>query len=269
MITQPTPSTSGSADKSGPWKHGSIPVLGLIGAIGGGKSRAAAILAGRGALVIDADRVGHAALRLRRVRERLVERFGDAILDCSPGADWPAIDRRALGSIVFADPEALAALESVVHPLMRQSFERAIARAERRGKAPVIVLDAAILLEAGWHDLCDQIVFIDAPRDQRLARLATQRGWSADRLDAREQAQWPVAVKKRRADAVIINDGSLAGLEEMLDVLWSSMLSPPVRSDSSTTTDQADACGRGLPIFVHPTSRIPTFSQPADAPGRP
>ncbi len=268
-MTLPTPSTSGSAGKNGPWKHGTIPVLGLIGAIGGGKSRAAAILAGRGALVIDADRVGHSVLRRRSVRERLVARFGDAILDRSAAAGSPAIDRRALGTIVFADPEALAALESIVHPLMRRSFERMIARAERRGRVPAIVLDAAILLEAGWHDLCDQIVFVDAPRDQRLARLAAQRGWSADRLAARERVQWPAEVKRRRADAVVVNDASLERLEAALEALWSTMLSPPARSDSATTADQANPRGRGLPIFARPSPRIPTFSQPADAPGRP
>jgi dephospho-CoA kinase len=203
------------------------------------------------------------------VRERLVALFGDSIIDRTPEAGSPAIDRRALGAIVFADPEALGALESVVHPLMRRSFERAIARAERRGRAAAIVLDAAILLEAGWDDLCDRIVFVDAPRDQRLARLAVQRGWSGDRLAARERAQWPAEVKRRRADAVVVNDGSPEHLEAALDALWSTVLSLPAQSGSSMRADQADPRGRGLPIFAHPSARIPTFSQPADAPGRP
>ena len=104
----------------------------------------------------------------------------------------PRIDRRALGTIVFANPEALRQLEAILHPRMRRTFERAIARTVRRGQARAVVLDAAILLEAGWHTLCDRIVLVDAPREQRLARLAAARGWSEQTLAAREAAQWPL-----------------------------------------------------------------------------
>ena len=153
--------------RPGPWKHGAIPVIGLIGGIGGGKSLAAAALARRGAFVLDADAVGHALLDQTPVRERVVERFGTGVLAPSTDPDEPPhIDRRALGEIVFAQPSALCDLETILHPIMRRTFERAIARTVRRGKARGVVLDAAILLEAEWDSLCDRVVFIDAPRDR-------------------------------------------------------------------------------------------------------
>src|SRR5215217_7802575 len=94
-----------SAPMKGPWKHGTVPVVGLIGEIGGGKSRVASLLAGRGALVLDADAIGHALLAQRPVRERVVARFGAGILAPSDEAGGPpAIDRRALGAIVFSSP---------------------------------------------------------------------------------------------------------------------------------------------------------------------
>lgn len=255
-MAPPIPPTPRRALPGGPWKHGALPVLGLIGEIGGGKSRAAAMLAERGAFVIDADAVGHAVLRRRGVRDRLVARFGARILDRSPaGAAAPPIDRRALGAIVFDDPEARRDLEALVHPRMRRTFERAIRRAERRGRARAVALDAAILLEAGWDDLCDRVLFVEAPRDQRLARLAAQRGWSEAVLAARERAQWPADAKRRRADAVLSNASGLGQLEEAIQHLWSTLSPPSTRPDPSPMADRAGPCG-------------PTSSEPADAPGR-
>ena len=86
-------------------------------------------------------------------------------------------------AIVFADPEARRALEAIVHPLMRARFVEAIDQASSASPAPApVVLDAAILLEAGWDDLCDLVVFVDAPRSERLRRAADDRGWSEDDL---------------------------------------------------------------------------------------
>lgn len=271
-MAPPIPPTPRRALPGGPWKHGALPVLGLIGEIGGGKSRAAAMLAERGAFVIDADAVGHAVLRRRGVRDRLVARFGARILDRSPtGAGAPPIDRRALGAIVFADPEARRDLEAVVHPRMRRTFERAIIWAERRGQARAVVLDAAILLEAGWGDLCDRVLFVEAPRDQRLARLAAQRGWSEEVLEARERAQWPSDEKRRRADAVVANDSGPEQLEGGIEHLWSTLLSLSTQPDSSPMADRAGPRGpdeRGALTPEHSPPRDPTFSEPADEPRR-
>lgn len=194
--------------------RGRIPVIGLIGGIGGGKSVAAGLLAERGAVVVDADAVGHEVLRRPDVARRVVERFGAGVTS----ADGQ-VDRRALGRLVFADAAARRDLEAIVHPSMFQEFERRIGEARSRGEAAAVVLDAAILLEAGWDRICDVVVFVDAPREARLDRVRESRGWSEADLAAREAAQRPLDEKRARADHVLANDGEVAGLAAEVDRL--------------------------------------------------
>ena len=212
------------------WKHGAVPVLGLIGGIGGGKSSVARWLAHRGAAVIDADAVGHELLEDPALRDRIVERFGSGVVEAArPGEpSAPRINRRALGAIVFDEPAALRDLEAILHPAMREDFRRTIGRLARDGDRPCIVLDAAVLLETGWDDFCDRIAFVDAPRAERLRRVKASRGWSEETLAARERSQWPVEEKLRRADWIIDNDGAPARLEREVDRLLSRL-----RADSS------------------------------------
>jgi len=199
-------------------KHGDLAVIGLIGGIGGGKSSVAALFEASGAVVIDADLVGHELLNDPRVCSQIVDRFGTgALSEKNAGPELPSvIDRKALGTIVFADPTARHDLETILHPRMRASFEAVIERESNSKKTEksMVVLDAAILLEAGWDDLCDLIVFVDAPRDERMRRVQAQRGWSWDVFEAREAAQWPCDKKRRRADLVITNDAGVDGLKE-------------------------------------------------------
>ncbi len=197
------------------WKNGAVPVIGLTGAIGGGKSQVAALLGKRGAVVIDADRVGHEVLDRPEVRRQVIERFGAGVVEHGPdaGARPGSINRQALGSIVFAARPALVDLEAIVHPPMRQQFAAIIDREKVRGCTPMIVLDAAVLLEAGWDDLCDLLVFVDASQPVRLQRVSRARGWTAAVLQAREAAQWPREQKLSRADIVIHNDST----PELLD----------------------------------------------------
>jgi dephospho-CoA kinase len=201
--------------------------VGLVGGIGAGKSLLAEALQRRGAFVLDADAVGHALLQQRPASEAVVRRFGPEILaePAGPGQP-PRIDRKALGAIVFADPSARRDLEAILHPRMRRTFERAIARTVRGGKHRAVVLDAAVLFEAGWDSLCDCVVFVDAPRDQRLARLAASRGWSDEDLKAREAAQLPLAEKQARSSTTVVNDGTPEALDEQAGRLWRERLRP-------------------------------------------
>ena len=139
------------------------------------------------------------------------------------GAAVPRIDRRALGAIVFADPTARHTLEAIVHPAMRDRFLQTIDRLSREGGFDLVVLDAAILLEAGWDDLCDRIVFVDAPRLERLRRVTEARGWSQETLEARERAQWPFDEKRRRADWIITNESGPDRLQAEVDRLVSRL----------------------------------------------
>jgi dephospho-CoA kinase len=194
--------------------------------------------------VIDADAVGHQLLKEPSIQDQVVSRFGSKVLTqksigSEPGVAESAaaavgeIDRRALGAIVFADPEALRSLEAILHPAMRRRIEETIAAEERRGEVRAIVLDAAILLEAGWNTLCDRILFVDAPRDQRLARLIGQRGWTAETLEARERAQWDLERKRRQADLIIVNDSTPERLETQMDRLWAT--EPGIGPDETGT----------------------------------
>jgi dephospho-CoA kinase len=190
------------------WKHGASPVIGLTGGVASGKSSVASLLAERGCALIDADSVGHEVLDRPGVVQKLVEHFGPGVVAEGglSSARRPQVDRKALGAIVFVDPEARHVLEAIVHPLMRVRF--ALAIEQELGPGRPVVLDAAILLEKGWDDLCDLVAFVDAPRSERLHRAAASRGWSDEDFAARERAQWSCEEKRRRADFVIRNDSA-------------------------------------------------------------
>jgi dephospho-CoA kinase len=199
------------------WKHGPKPTIGLIGAIGAGKSAAAAATAARGGRVVDADALGHEALEVPEIRARLIDRWGPRVLkpDGHP-------DRRALAAIVFADLGERAALEAIVFPYIGRRALAEVLAAQADPAVRFVVLDAAVMLEAGWNNVCDRVVYIDAPRETRLARLAARSGWTAADLAAREAAQWPAERKKQSADAVVVNDAGVRELQEKIDQLFGS-----------------------------------------------
>ena len=190
------------------------PVAGLIGAIGGGKSTAARCFAKRGGFVIDADALGHEALRQPDVIAALVARWGDGVR--KPDG---SLDRRAIGKVVFADPAERSALEKLVFPRIGKRATEEIARGVADPNSRFVALDAAVLLEAGWNKSVDRIVYVDAPREMRLARLAARSGWTDAELTAREAAQWPVEEKIARSDVVLINDATPDGLQKHVDSL--------------------------------------------------
>ncbi|GIW86665.1 MAG: dephospho-CoA kinase [Isosphaeraceae bacterium] len=219
---------------TGPWRFGKIPVIGLVGGIGSGKSTVASFLADLGAHVLDADAIGHALLDQPPTRQAILRRFGPSVL-CPDNPD--KIHRPALAALVFNHPDQLRDLERILHPRMRLTFEKAIARTLRRHAAPAIVLDAAILFEAGWDDLCDVIWFIDTPRPLRLQRLAASRGWSPQTLQAREAAQWPLDQKKRAASAIIPNTGDTQQLHAHVARLWAGLQKTARRFRALSLTD--------------------------------
>jgi dephospho-CoA kinase len=190
------------------------PVIGLIGGIGSGKSRVAALLRDKGGRVIAGDDLGHEALRQPAIRDRVIDRWGKGLLQ-----DNGEINRRRLGAIVFADPAARHALERIVHPWITQRMRDEVAQAQADPAARFVVVDAAILLEAGWNDLCDRLVFVDAPTEVRRRRIAAQRGWTSAEAEAREQAQLPLTAKAVRADYTLHNAGSLESLDRQVDDL--------------------------------------------------
>lgn len=196
------------------FKHGPKPVIGLIGAIGAGKSTAAKCFALRGGHVIDADALGHEALRQPEVVAALVARWGERIR--KPDG---SLDRREIGRIVFANVGERNALEATVFPYIQRRTRAEISAAQTNPAAAFVVLDAAVLLEAEWGELVDQIVYVDAPRELRVERLAARSGWTESELARREAAQWPAEEKKMRADAILTNNAGPERLQEQIDRL--------------------------------------------------
>jgi dephospho-CoA kinase len=198
-------------------------ILGLLGGIASGKTTVAEIFRKLGAAVLDADRAGHEVLRLPQVRAAIGGRWGREVI----GEDGE-VDRKTLAKIVFAQPpdgpRELAELERITHPEIRQRLKAEAEQMARRG-VPLVILDAPVMLKAGWEQLCDSLAFVDAPPEQRLAR-ARQRGWTPEEFHRREAAQEPVEEKRRRADFVLDNSRDVSYIQSQVDRCWQTLLSP-------------------------------------------
>jgi dephospho-CoA kinase len=193
-------------------------VVGLIGGIGSGKSTVAEAFARRGARVIVADALGHEALRQPAIRDELVKRWSPQILD-----DNGDVDRRKVAAIVFDKTahgrDELRTLESLVFPWIERRAREEIAAAQTDDRWRVIVLDAAVMLEAGWNNVCDRLVYVDTPREMRLRRLAAGRGWGLKEVDDRESVQCSLTEKATRADVAVDNSGSPEQVQQQVDEL--------------------------------------------------
>ncbi len=196
------------------------PVVGLTGGIGAGKSTVAAFLTELGAHVIDADRIGHEVYRPGSEGfTRLVEAFGSRVV----GADG-AIDRRALGALVFAEPAARARLNALVHPLIAAEVGRRIAAARAEGFDGPLVVEAAVLLEAGWRPLVDRVWAVSTRSEHAIARIMAARGLTREEVERRLDAQMSDAERRRHADLVIENDGSPAALRAAVEAAWRTLV---------------------------------------------
>ena len=191
-------------------------VLGITGGIGSGKSAVSAAFARQGAVVLDADRIGHEALLSEPVRKALVSRWAKEIL-----SDDKTIDRKKIARIVFGETdqskEDLAVLNSIVHPTIRRRMEREIRLLKRTG-IPLVILDAPLLLETGWSDLCDRLVFVRVNQKNRLKRVK-KRGWTRKEFLLREKNQISPQEKRKIADYVLDNNEGYEKMEEQVDSL--------------------------------------------------
>ncbi|MEV7403840.1 dephospho-CoA kinase [Streptomyces sp. NPDC091267] len=191
--------------------------VGLTGGIGAGKSEVSRLLVGHGAVLVDADRIA------REVVEpgtpglaAVVETFGTGIL-----APDGTLDRPKLGSVVFSDPERLAALNAIVHPLVgarSAELERAA------GPESVVVHDVPLLTENGLAPLYDLVVVIDAAPGTQLDRLVRLRGMTEADARARMAAQATREQRLAVADLVIDNDGPVEALEPQVRKVWSELV---------------------------------------------
>jgi dephospho-CoA kinase len=189
--------------------NGSPPTIGLAGGIGSGKSAVARILARAGCVVCDADRLARQALLEPEIRDTIVGWWGRGVLD-----EAGEIDRRAVAAIVFGRPEQRKRLESLVHPWVQARRKMLFEHAPADARA--LVIDAPLLFEAGLDAECHAVIFVDADRAQRTARVAQRRGWDERELAKREDSQLPLDDKRARSDYVISNNGDLQALAEQV-----------------------------------------------------
>ena len=192
--------------------------IGLTGVIGSGKAEVANILASLGAVVIFADEIS------RRIYEpgdaghqAVVDTFGETVLD-----EDERIDRPALAAIVFGDELQRRRLEAAVWPVMAAVVKKEMTEAEAKD-APAAVIEAAVLFEAGWDRLVDEVWTVTTGEETSVQRVGRRDGLSEAQVRARMAAQLSADEKERRADRVIANDGSLEELREIVERVWNEM----------------------------------------------
>jgi phosphopantetheine adenylyltransferase/dephospho-CoA kinase len=186
-------------------------VIGLTGGIAAGKSTVSEALRGAGAVLIDADKVGHEAYRPgTETHVALVEAFGSEIV-----AESGEIDRRRLGAIVFADPSQRQRLQDIVWPRMKQMMRARLDELAAQ-QTDLVVIEAAVLFEAGWQDLMDEIWVVQVPEEVARDRLIARNGLSAEEANARIRAQLTNEERARQADLIIDNSGSVEDAREQV-----------------------------------------------------
>jgi len=192
--------------------------IGVTGNIGSGKSTVGRILAGLGAIVIDADELAHETYQPHsQTWQELINTFGKDILKASE-----EIDRQRLGQLVFAHPDALAKLNQIVHPRAYRLAQERIAAYRRQG-AKAVVVEATLLIEAGWTGLVDKVWLVVTPQDVAIQRLTRDKEITEIEILARLKAQMPAEEKMPYANAMIYNDGSLNQLEAKVSELFHSL----------------------------------------------
>ena len=202
----------------------SIPVIGLTGGVGSGKSRVARILEDQGCLVANADKLAAEALESPHVRASIKKRWGD-------GVDHPdgSVNREAIAHLIFDDEMERRWLESIIHPMVEQMRTSIFDNAPEGTRA--LVIDAPLLLEADLGRHCDSIVFVDTPVEIRRERVLESRQWDSAELDRREAAQLPLDAKRSMSHHVLCNDGEVGDLtrsvEQYLDDLINDYSSRP------------------------------------------
>jgi dephospho-CoA kinase len=193
-------------------------VIGLTGGIASGKSTVARMLSELGAVVIDADKVGHEAFCPHtEAWRKVVAAFGKDILGHNE-----EIDRDKLAQLVFDDPKALKRLNRIMHPLMHEIVRQKIEDLRREG-AEVVVLEATLLVEAKWTDLVDQVWVTITPEPDVVDRLVSQKGFKEQQARARIKSQTPIVQRAKKADVVIENVSDINTLKKRVEGLWQQL----------------------------------------------
>ncbi len=198
-----------------------VTLIGLIGDVAGGKTTVARRLAERGAGWIDADRMAHWCLRLPSVRHAIERQFGQEVLHSNGFVDRKKLAAEVFGADAISGTK-LKCLEQIVHPPTRLLAQRRLERFVRRGLT-IVIMDAPLLLEAGWDVLCDEVWCVQAPWLRRV-QWAASRGWSQDELRARQDRQMTTYEKSLKSTVIVENFADRATLIKQVDQIFEQRL---------------------------------------------
>ena len=176
------------------------PIIGVAGGIGSGKSTIAACFADVGCFVVDSDAMVREAYKDAKVKATLKKWWGDLIFDPNGEIDRPAVWRK-----VVDHPTDRRRLEQLVHPIVNEARERLMKQKAEDPQVVAFVWDTPLLFETGLNVHCDAVVFVQAPHDARVQRVAQKRGWTEAELAEREKLQMPLDKKREISDYVIVN----------------------------------------------------------------
>jgi dephospho-CoA kinase len=192
-------------------------VIGLIGGIASGKSFVAKCFSEEGAEILNADQIGHGVLEITEVVNSIRDLWPETV--DSTGR----VDRKMLAETVFRSPghqENLKKLESLVHPLISERIDERFEQLSKTG-CQAVVLDAPVLIEAGWNSKCNKVVFVEAPFQVRKTR-ALARGWEMDELEKREKSQLSLEEKRAVSTDIVHNGNSKEETRKQVSQLWMS-----------------------------------------------
>jgi dephospho-CoA kinase len=183
--------------------------LGLTGSIGSGKSTVAEMLRSRGIPVLDADAIARQVSRDPGTLEAVKLEFGpEFVLETD-------LNRPKVAALIFNNPEARGKLNAIIHPRVRAEMSRLQSNLELEG-AKLVVQDIPLLFENGYEKMFDATILVDAPLEDRIARVQARDGLTREAISARDAAQMPASEKRLRATYILENDGDLAHLERQL-----------------------------------------------------
>lgn len=194
--------------------------VGLTGGIASGKSTVVRMLMEKGAFVVDHDRLAHLAYEPGGPSyEAIIAGFGREVL-----ADDGKIDRKKLGDIVFKNPGRLQDLNAIVHPVVLEGWKRRLAEIEKQNPGAIVLSDVPLLIEVGWQKKVDVVLLVHAGPEIQIKRLRKRDGYATGEARGRLAAQMPMDEKRRFADLIIENNGTLEELQKQVDAVWEKLL---------------------------------------------
>ena len=194
------------------------PIIGILGGIASGKSSVASIFSKSGCKVIDADKIAHKILERKNIKKKIVDLFGQSILDYTG-----IIDHKKLARMVFVDAARLSSINGIIHPLVIKRTEELIKRFNSQNQVKAIVLDMPLLVEIGWAKRCDRLIFVDCSEKTRFCR-AKKLGFSKKQVKIRENFQISLDNKMALADNIIENNSDFSALVRQIAEILSDIM---------------------------------------------